>query len=236
MIKLKTHPYSYETLQVRIDEAHIVGQPVLERPSWFENQETGQLYHDIYGCIGYPEEVKERGEEQPGYVAIVGVVRPDGTFNRYSALNANFQLLAEAEARDIRTLVDLAIDFRKTYGFGEHPELLRVFYGNPDRFITTLALRNEELQDKVLITPPVDFYDTSAFDIYIRSLKSCLQPGRVRFYFGGNTILKTHLKEFRRNNPAVFAVGGLVHSLLTHCTWMDSTQSSVFAVEPNNSW
>ena len=153
----------------------------------------------------------------------------------YNPLNAVFQLLAEAESKDVGTLISRAVELRERYGFGVQPELLKVFFGDPERFLTTLALKNEDLirqgKESVLITPPVDFYESAVFDNYIRSLKSCLLPGSLRFYFGGNDILKNHLMEFRRDNPAVFAIGGLVHSLLTRCTWMSEAGDNVFAVE-----
>jgi len=234
IIKLITHPHPIETLQARIDEARVTGQSLFENPFWLENTETGQLYHDLYGCIGYPTEVSEK-EDQPGYVAIVGVVRPDTSMEHYNPLNAVFQLLAEAESKDVGTLISRAVELRERYGFGVQPELLKVFFGDPERFLTTLALKNEDLirqgKESVLITPPVDFYESAVFDNYIRSLKSCLLPGSLRFYFGGNDILKNHLMEFRRDNPAVFAIGGLVHSLLTRCTWMSEAGDNVFAVE-----
>lgn len=237
IIEHVVHPHPWETLQARIDEAKVTGQPMVENPWWFRNTETGQLYHDIYGCLGYPDEIQET-EEQPGYVAIVGVVRAHGELEHYNPLNADFQLLAEAESKDVGLLVEKAVELRERYGFGLRPELLKSFYGDPDRFITTLALKSEDLirrgEKSVLITPPMDFYDSKAFDIYIRSLKSCMLPETVRFYFGGNNILKNHLREFRRNNPAVFAVGGLIHSLLTHCTWMGDAGDTIFNVEGEN--
>ena len=237
IIKLVTHPHPFETLQARIDQARITNQPMVENPFWFKNTETGQLYHDLYGCIGYPSEIQEKGEEQLGYVAIVGVVRPDESLDHYNPLNADFQLLAETETRDVGTLFTRANELRQKYGFGIHPDLLSVWYGDPERFITTLALRNEDLvrqggdKNAILVTPPVDLYSEAVFDNYIRSLKSCLLQDNVRFYFGKNSILRNHLKEFRRNNPAVFAVGGLVHSLLTVCTWMSEVNSGIFTVE-----
>lgn len=237
IIRLVTHPHAWETLQARIDEAKVTGQPMYQNPYWFENTETGQLFHNLYGCIGYPTEISEKEIEQPGYVAIVGVVRPNTSLAHYNPLNANFQLLAEAEAKDVGTLLTRAVEMRERYGFGVQPDLLSAWFGDPERFITTLALRNEDLirkggdKNAVLITPAVDMYDVSVFDNYIRSLKSCLLPDKVRFYFGRNEILKNHLREFRKGCPAVMAIGGLVHSLLTHCSWMGETRENIFMVE-----
>jgi len=236
IIKLVTHKHAWELYQARRDEAICTGQPMYENPYWFENTETGQLYHNLYGCIGYPTEVSDKDEGQPGYVAIVGVVRPSKSLEHYNPLDANFQLLAEAQSKDVGTLISSVVELREKYGFGVQPELLKVFYGDPDRFLTTLALINERLiseggdNNAVLITPPVDMYSPAVFDNYVRSLKSCLLPGKVRFYFGHCEILKNTLREFRKDSPAVFAVGGMVHSLLTVCTWMNEVDSNIFTV------
>jgi len=237
IIKLVTHPHPYETLQSRIDEAIVTGQPYAENAYWYEDTETGRLYHNLYGCIGWPTEVSDKDEGQPGYVGIVGVVRPTKEMEHYNPVNANFILLAEAQSKDVGTLIDKCVELRQKYGFGVQADLLRVWYGDPERFLTTLALRNEDLirqggdKNAVLVTPPVDLYDTMVFDNYIRSLKACLLPDKTRFYFGGNDILKNNLREFRRSNPAVMAVGGMVHSLLTVCTWMNEVDSNMFTVE-----
>jgi hypothetical protein len=237
IIKLITHPEPYQTWQARIDEANITNQPFVEKPYWLLNIETGQLYHDIYGCIGYPSEVSDKDEGMPGYIAIVGIVRPNESLEHYNPLNANFQLLAENQSKDVGTLLTMAVEMREKYGFGIQPDLLHTWYGDPDRFLTTLALRNEDLirqggdKNAVLVTPPVDMYETAVFDNYVRSLKSCLLPSNLRFYFGGCDILKNHLREFRKDNPAVFAIGGLVHSLLTNVTWMSTVGDNMFNVE-----
>jgi hypothetical protein len=100
-------------------------------------------------------------------------------------------------------------------------------------------LRNEELtrqggeNNAMLVTPPMDLYADKPFDNYIRSLKYCILKDNLRFFFGGNNILKNHLREFRKDNPAVFAIGGLVHSLLANCTWMSETGKGVFNLEEN---
>jgi len=39
------------------------------------------------------------------------------------------------------------------------------------------------------------------------------------------------LREFYRDDPAVMAAGGLIHTLLSHCAWMDDGESNVFVVD-----
>ena len=234
-IVLVVHPYPFEILQSRLDESIITGQPMIERPFYFENTITGQLYYNIMGCVGWPTEVSDRDEGMPGYVGIVGAIKPKTEGKPVQ--DAAFQLLAERENKDVPSLLDTIIEIREEYGFGLHPDLLQAWFGDPERFITTLALKNERLttggkeRDAIMIKPPIDFGNPMTFDNYVRSLQSVIIPGKVRFYFGGCEILRNKLREFKRDCPAVMAVGGLIHSLLFETLWMDSTQSNVFTVE-----
>ena len=234
-IALVTHPHPWEVLQARTDESIVTGQSLIERPFYFKNTVTGQLYYDIMGCVGWPTEVSDRDEGMPGYVGIIGVIKPKTEGKPIQ--DAAFQLLTERENKDVPSLLDMIIEIREEYGFGLHPDLLQAWFGDYERFTTVLALKNERLtaggkeRNAILIRPPIDFYEPKAFDNYVRSLQSVIVPGKVRFYFGGCDILRNKLREFKRDCPAVVAVGGLVHSLLSQCEWMDSTQSNVFTVE-----
>lgn len=230
-IKKVTHKYAWELHQARIDEANVTNQPLIERPFWYEN-ENGQQYYDLYGCIGWPTEVTEKDEGRAGYVAIVGIIK-----GKRAPQDAAFQLLAEAESKDIPTLLQHVIDLRTAWGFGLTPGFLQTFLGDPERFITTLALLNERLMQQggdrqaILIAPPDDFYAPKAFENYVRSMHSVIMPGKVRFGFGGCEILKNRLREFKKDDPAVMAVGGLVHSLMSRCMWMDQSRENIFNLE-----
>ena len=234
-IALVTHPHPWEVLQARTDESIVTGQSLIERPFYFKNTVTRQLYYDIMGCVGWPTEVSDRDEGMPGYVGIIGVIKPKTEGKPVQ--DAAFQLLTERENKDVPSLLDTIIEIREEYGFGLHPDLLQAWFGDPERFITTLALKNERLttggkeRDAIMIKPPIDFGNPMTFDNYVRSLQSVIIPGKVRFYFGGCEILRNKLREFKRDCPAVMAVGGLIHSLLFETLWMDSTQSNVFTVE-----
>jgi hypothetical protein len=230
-IRKITHPEAYELRQARIDEAIVTNQPLIERPFWYES-DSGMCFYDLYGCIGWPTEVTEKDEGRPGYVAIVGIVK-----GKRAPQDSVFHLCAEAESKDIPTLLQHIIDLRSAWGFGLTPGFLQTFFGDPERFITTLALLNERLMQQggdrqaILITPPDDFYVPKAFDHYVRSMHSVVVPGKVRFGFGGNEILKNRLKEFLRDDPAVFAVGGLIHSLLSRTMWMDQARENAFNIQ-----
>lgn len=233
-IKMIVHPYAYELQQARLDQAHITGQPLVERPVWYENTETGQTYYGLYGCVGWPTEVSEKDEGRPGYVAIVGIVRSKKQENPEDAA---FQLLAEAESNDVPTLLNKMIELRAEYGFGLHPNLFETWFGDPERCVTMLVIKNERLtitggdRQAILIAPPDDFYEPMRFDEYVRSMRSCIMPSNQRFFLGHNKILKNRLRKFLRDDPAVTAIGGLVHSLLRRCAWLDDASENVFVVE-----
>ncbi|MCK9391539.1 MAG: hypothetical protein WCW53_06915 [Syntrophales bacterium] len=173
-IEIVVHPYAYELLQSRTDQAAITGQPMIERPFWYKNTETGQLYYDLFGCVGWPTEVSETSNGLPGYVGIIGVVKPKEEGKPIQ--DAAFQLLAEGESKDVTSMFEMITAMRKEYGFGLHPDLLQAWFGDPERHVTTIALFNERLIAKggeraaILIIPPNDFYVQHSFDHYMRSL------------------------------------------------------------------
>ena len=221
-------------IQAREDEARVTGQAYTERPYWYRNEVTGQLYYDVYGCLGWPSEVSDKGDGLPGYVAVVGAVKKKDSTGPVK--DAAFQLLAEYEHKDVPTLLEAALEMRSRFGYGLRPDLLRTFYGDPDRFISITALLNERLtvgnpNRAFLLTPPLDFYETNFFDICVRSFRSVIMPDKVRFYFGKMDILKGRLKEFHNGDPAVLAVGGLIHALLSGTMWMDTVREHMFVVE-----
>jgi len=240
-IELITHPYAVDLLQARTDYAKLTNTELVERPYWFKNIETGQLFYSIYACLGWPTEVTDSTNGLPGYIAIVGVVRQnDSITNPPNPLNANFQLLDEAESKDVPTLLRECVRLREEYGFGVHKNLLRVWLGDPDRFFTPLALCNEALISEggeraaILISPPDDLYTLKIFDNYVRALRSTLLKDSQRFFFGHNYILQNRLREFKKDDPCVFAVGGLVFSLLNRVRWMDARGENAFTVEDEN--
>ena len=232
MIERITHPYPAALLQARIDQAILTGKPMVERPFHYRNTGTGQLYYDLYAGLGWPSEITDKDAGMPGYIGIVGVIKD----NRRPE-DARFQLLAELESKDVPDLIRKFLAIRGEYGFGLYPGLMQSLIGDAERFITTMALVNERLIEAggekaaVLVTPPDDFYDPLAFDIYGRSLRTCLMEGAIRLFFGDNEVLKTRLREFRKGDPAVMGLGGLIHSLVLRCTWLDQTRENAFVVE-----
>lgn len=228
------HPEAFGIRQSWVDEANITGKTYIEKPFWYMDTETRQNFYEIFGCIGWPTEFSDKSEGAAGYVGVVGVVKSSDPTAKVQ--DAKFKLLYETESHDVPTLIESMLEIRNEYGFGAHPGLMQSFFGNPERFITTLALKNEVLEAQkkntaILISPPSDFYDEKVFDHYVRSLRSVLVKDKVRFYFGKNDILKTRIGEFKLGDPAIFAIGGLVHSLMSQCMWMDFARENMFIVE-----
>lgn len=233
-IKKITHPQAFELQQARQDHAHITGQPMMERPYYYEHIETGQQYHDLVGCIGYPNAItdKNKASQKPGYIAVVGIVK-----SSVNPKNAPFRIMAETESDNLFTLLNGILKMRDEFGFGLHPDLLRAWYGNCDRFVTELALFNEELiksggEDRsIQIIPPDDFYNTKVFDIYIRAITRALNKDSQRLYYGGNAVLKNRVREFMDKDPVIMGMGGLIHSLLSRTMWLDQARSNCFVLQ-----
>jgi len=239
-IEIVSSPYAVDLLRARSDYAKICQQELVERSYWYRNVETGQLYYDIYACLGWPSEVTDSSDGLPGYASVVGVVRPKSESDTNDPRDAKFQLLAETESKDVPTLLQGCLKLREEYGFGIHPDLLTFFFGDPERFCIPMALFNEDLIEKggennaLLLTPYDEMYTRKVFDSYVRALRSTLVDGSIRFFFGYNSILKNKFREFLRDDPAVFAAGGLVFSLVNRVRWMDAIGESVFTVEDEN--
>ena len=234
MIRKISPPEAFALRQARIDESIITGQPYIERPYYYENTDNGQQYHDLIGCIGWPNIItdKSKAPNRPGYIAIIGIVK-----NKVPIEKAQFRIMEEFEHHNIVTLFSGMVSMRRKWGFGLHPGLLQTWIGDCDRFITELALFNEELvrynkpNSAILIAPPDDFGIPNMFDVYTRTISQALDSDTQRLFYGGNTILKNRIKEFMDKDPVIIGMGGLVYSLVRRCTWMDQTQENVFTVE-----
>lgn len=234
IVKIMPPPENWQLYQQRIDEAIITKRPFVERPHHFQNTETGQLYYDLFGCIGWPTVItdKNKATNKPGYLAVVGVIK-----GKEKPEKSLFQLLAEYESHSIGALFDEIVNLRGQYGFGLHPGLLQTWIGDADRFMIELALFNEDLakfggsKQAILIGHPADFGDPKRFDVYIRAISAALDKDSQRLYYGHNDILKNRVREFLDKDPVITAMGGLVHTLVLRCAWLNNTQKNAFTVE-----
>jgi len=237
-IELVTHPYAWETMQARIDQARITKQPLFQNPWWYQDA-IGPMYHGIYGCIGWPTEVTEQDPGRPGYAAVVGVVRSSDKLEVEDTSNAPFLVLAEAESNDVPTLLAEILKMRDEFGFGLRPDTLSYWHGDDNRFTGILARRNEWLTRKngekaaIVVTPPEDWLLDSKqrFDLYVRVIQSSLLPGKQRLYFGKCNIAREKLHEFKRDEPFIIALGGLLHTLLSQTLWMGDMRDELVRME-----
>jgi len=241
IIRHISHPEPAALYQARKDHAAVTGKDFAELPYWFEDTTTGVLFHALYACIGWPSEVSDKDLGMPGYAAVIGIIRPDDLKKdtHYDPRDAKFLLLDEVQDADVPTLIKKCLELRGKYGFGVQKDLMNIWYGDPERFLTVMALANERLIDKdgersaFLIVPPDDFYVPKIFDNYVRSLQSVMMRGALRLQFMAHcTILRSRIDEFRRQDPAVLAAGGLIHTLLNQCMWLGQIEGkTVFNVE-----
>jgi hypothetical protein len=233
IIQKITHPFAYDLRQARMDFAAITNKPMTERPFYYENIENGHQYLDIYGCVGWPTKVSEVDDGRPGYIAIVAAGRDEHPIE-----TPVFVLLDEYESKNIPSILGKMLSMRETYGYGLHPTLLQTWWGDCERFIIPIAMVNEALLHKeILISPPVGFEESTKFDDYSRAMQSLISKDIEikRFQFmKGKDILKNRLREFKRDDPAVMAVGGLVHTLLLSKFWLDQVQENMFVIEGEN--
>jgi hypothetical protein len=212
-IRLIAPPEAPQLRQARMDEAIVTGQPFFEKPYYYENIETGQQYHDLFGCVGWPNVItdKNKAPNKPGYIAIVGIIK-----NSEPVEKAPFRIMEEFESHNILYLFDEMVRMRNEWGYGLHPDLLRTWIGDSDRFITELAIFNDEFvrygkpQNSILIAPPDDFGIPNMFDVYTRAISQSLDSNTQRLYYGGNTILRNRIKEFMDKDPIIIGMGGLV--------------------------
>jgi hypothetical protein len=226
-------PENWLVRRAREDDARVTGQPLVERPIYFENVETGQKYYWIFGCIGWPNIIsdKPKAANRPGYIAIVGVIKG----NKRPPEQALYQILAESESHSVNVLITEMLRLREEWGFGLHPELLHAFYGDQDRFIMELATVNtlltKQQRKSILITSPLDLDNPKSFDLYVRALTEVLNNQNQRLYYGRNDILKNRVGEYTEKDPVIVAMGGLVYSLSLQTPWLDVVGENIFNVE-----
>lgn len=225
--------YPIAIMQARRDYAHVTNTLVVEPPYWFRDTETGYEYHGIYGCIGWPQRISEQGDERNGYAAVVGVRKIEGQ----DPENARFDLLDEIQeisgSEDL--LIKECVAMRSRWGYGVHESILPVFYGDHRPFELIVAEFNTHIAETTnddrgafIVSPPDDFENPKAFDVYMGRLRTVLSANAKRLHLGNSTIIKNRIVSFKRDDPAVMALGGLMHVLLLRQPWMEQTTPSVW--------
>lgn len=234
MIQVIQEKHPTETMQARRDFAHVTKEPVVELPYWFKDTDTGKEYYNLYAGLGWPQKVTEKGDQLPGYAGIIAVVK-----GSKDAIDAPFQVVAEIQEPSVDILITECVKLRKKWGFGVHPQLLDIFIGDHTQFDTVVAGYNTVLaeagrpdREAFIVSPADDFDSPQAFDLAVRRLQSVLMVKQgKRLYLGDSEIIKNRILSFRRDDPAILALGGLVHTLLMRTPWMEQSVPSVFQLD-----
>lgn len=233
MIEFCHEPYSQSTMQARRDFAHVTKSPVIEPPYWFRDTKTEKEYHGIYGAIGWPQRLSEHGDERPGYGVVVGVRK----IKAQEAAEARFDILDEIEeqAGSEELLIKACVEMRARWGYGVHESILPVFYGDHRpfelvvaEFNTHIAETSDDDRQAFIVSPPDDFENPKAFDVYMGRLASVLRSKTKRLYIKPFEQIQNRVLAFRRDDPAIMALGGLIHVLLLRQPWMEQTTPSVW--------
>lgn len=234
MIELILDPYPAATMQARRDFAHITQQRIIEKPYWFRDTNTGIEYRGIYGAIGWPQKITGRGDELPGYAVIVGARKDE----EVQAEESRLDILDEVEERSEDLLIHECANMRNRWGYGVHDSLIPVFIGDYRPFELVVAHYNsrvsEDTEDEsqaFIVSPPDDYESSNSFDIYMGRLRTVLSAKAKRLYINNNTIIKNRIVSFSRDDPAIMALGGLIHTLLLRQPWMEQAIPSVWQIE-----
>lgn len=206
--------------------AQITGERRVHKSTFYWNKNTGDEYSLICGGIGWPRDPKEK----PGFLVVVAVDRTiDG--------KPTMRVLDEAEAPTVEALLKECVRLQKRYGHEECPDLFRFWYGDPERADTFTNLFNygqdsKKDPDRVYVAAPYDFERPNAFERYCHQVWDSLMPdpttGEKRLFLDACVKLRNHIqntpgeaatKGDLKDYPAIFALGGVVHSLMMLQPW-----------------
>ena len=178
--------------------AMVTGQKKHHRPHSYIR--GGENYTYIAGSIALPS------LEFPGFLVTAGT---DYKTNDIICIN-------EFESDVEHELIDEAKRLQEEYGQG----VIQTWYGNPENL---MALVNEE---DLRVTHPVDYNQTDAFQLYVARIKTALREGHKSLYLKNCERLINHILSFVKeksakkfNNPAIYAIGSLVHTIVTLRPW-----------------
>ena len=235
---------SIEETQARIDWANVTEKKQYPKPTYYKNIETGDCYYHLAGAIGWPLMEKKI----PGYILIVGVKKDEVD-------SGVIIILEEMEDTDIQRLIINCIRLREKYGYWQSSDLMRYFYGDDLRYGEIEYIVSRELREKdgegeghgFYIYPPYDFEKLNHFEIYVQQIRTSLIPRAdigKKLFLGDNdkiknaintmsnaAVSKLDMKRRAKEYPAVFALGGLVHTLLHKRPWLVNSGGESFQME-----
>jgi len=220
-------------MMARRDFAKITKVKIIEPPYWFIDDQSGLSYRNMYAGIGWPQQMSDRDDQRSGYACIVAVIKDD-----LPVEDSRLLVLDEVEDQSIEILLKRAIEMRQRWGFGLRKSLLRVFLGDFRQFELVVAEYNGRQieidnndRNVMIVSPPDDYDNTQFFDICMRRMQSVLSEDSKRLSLGNNEIVRNRILAFKRGDPAIAALGGLIHSLLIRQPWLELTVPSVFDID-----
>jgi hypothetical protein len=191
----------------------------------FRNIETEEEYVHLDGALAWP------GKDCPGFVLVVGV-RTEGKLPRFFCLEEAVDFVPKG-------LLMKCLTLRQRYGFGLSEFLFPTWFGDSDRYPSLVAQFNDEIRlekdepEGVILQNPTDMDKKNNFELYLHRIYGALTPDETGGKMLSVEIICSHLMNAiqsvpkdgtysltKDDNPPVFALGGLLHSLLTTKGWI----------------
>ncbi len=186
----------------------------------YENINSGERYLILSGGLGWPAQ----DGSSDGYGVIIGVRKTNPI---------TFVALAETTASTPIELMDALIELRKDWGFRVSGDLLRLWYGDPERFPDWSA-KHVELTKKnpdhgFIIRHFYDFHQPNAFEIWLQTLRAVTRPGKSRVFTKDCPILrralfdvpKKILKKPLADFPIISVFAASIHSIIKELPWQE---------------
>lgn len=156
--------------------------------------------------------------DQPGYLITIGV-RYDDVL-RFDCLN-EYETISTHDSDESYELIDRAQEIQKEYG----KDIIKHWWGNPEEMMS-LVNESNMAGNPIYIARPVDSNQTDDFNIYTARIKMALYKKNKMLYLGENNLLRNYIMSFIQdkkarpeNNPALYVLGSLVHTLLIMRPW-----------------
>ncbi|MEA1928611.1 MAG: hypothetical protein U9N73_10425 [Candidatus Auribacterota bacterium] len=214
MIEIVRDAHDAETRQARHDWAEVTGQEMELKPTVVMDTKTNIRYAGIVGAIGWPTAT------DPGCMIIMGI-----TQNKFDVLE--FQ-----EHRSVYNLLDNIVMSRRQYGYGKFRGCLPDWIADPDRYQALVVKMSVVLEKKIgssyglYIREPADWYEKFVFPLYMWQLRTAIAEKRLNlndFQSLIGRLRELHPDMIDKGKvfdyPAVGALAGLVHTVISERMW-----------------
>lgn len=214
MIEIVRDSYNAETRQARHDWAEVTGQMRELKPAIIHDMRTGAKYSSIAGAIGWPTAM------EPGCMIIAGVGQ------------GAIKVLEFREHQSVYDLIEDVVMTRKEYKHGSFGGILPDWVADPDRYLALVAETSVALETKLgsdrglYIREPADWYEQHVFPLYMWQLRTAL--AKKQLHIQDHQGLVGRLQSIPPDiidkgkvfdYPAVGALAGLTHTIITERTW-----------------